>query len=625
MHGRADEPLRSPATLSALAALTDGGYVGREDGAALHAAYRVPAHARAPHPARTGCAAPTSCPSDEASLRRLGRSHGLRPASPVAALDAGLAPPPRARCAGCTRSSSTGRCSTRWPGCRPTRRGSPRRRPSSRLRGARLRRPGGRAAPPRGADQRASAGRAAIQRTLLPVMLELVRRRARPGRRPVRLPPGQRGARLDAVVPADCCATRAQVAERLAQRARPPAATPPTCCCARRRRCGCSATTTSCSRAAAGRSTQRCWPPAARHDDPEAAVGAVRARAPPRAVPDRRAADLLRAARRRRGRRRRSSDVTDATLDGGAARSRRRPVRAGAGDALPTRFAVIAMGRLRRRRAGLRQRRRRDVRARARCRAPTSAQARRRRHAVAERAAPAAGAARRPTRRSRSTPTCGPRASTGRWCARLASYARLLRALVGGRGRRRRCCAPRPVAGDADLRRAVHRADRPAALPGRRARRRRRARRSAGSRRGSTTERLPRGADPATAPQARPRRPRRRRVDRAAAAAAARRARCRRCAPPRTLDALAGGGARPTCSRRGRRGAGQAWRTASRLRNAITLVRGRACRPAAPRHPRAAGGRAHPRLPAGGVRPDGQRLPAAPRGAPGGRGAGVLG
>ncbi len=40
VHGRTDEDLRSPSTLHALTALSDGGYVGREDGANLAASYR---------------------------------------------------------------------------------------------------------------------------------------------------------------------------------------------------------------------------------------------------------------------------------------------------------------------------------------------------------------------------------------------------------------------------------------------------------------------------------------------------------------------------------------------------------------------------------------------------------
>lgn len=40
VHGRTDEAIRSPSTLDALAALSTGGYVGREDGANLAASYR---------------------------------------------------------------------------------------------------------------------------------------------------------------------------------------------------------------------------------------------------------------------------------------------------------------------------------------------------------------------------------------------------------------------------------------------------------------------------------------------------------------------------------------------------------------------------------------------------------
>jgi glutamate-ammonia-ligase adenylyltransferase len=75
VHGRADERLRSPSTLTALDALADGGYVGREDGETLHAAYaflRTLEHRiqlfrlRRTH----------LIPDDEESLRRLGRSLG---------------------------------------------------------------------------------------------------------------------------------------------------------------------------------------------------------------------------------------------------------------------------------------------------------------------------------------------------------------------------------------------------------------------------------------------------------------------------------------------------------------------------------------------------------------------
>ena len=85
VHGRADPTLRDPATLSALAALTKGGYVGREDGEALTAAYsflRTLEHRiQLQHLRRTHVV-----PSDEASLRRLGRSMGFVK-EPVKALD----------------------------------------------------------------------------------------------------------------------------------------------------------------------------------------------------------------------------------------------------------------------------------------------------------------------------------------------------------------------------------------------------------------------------------------------------------------------------------------------------------------------------------------------------------
>lgn len=76
VHGRADESIRPPTTLSALARLTDGGYIGRHDGDALHQAYaflrqlehRIQLHRLQ----RTHVV-----PSDEASLRRLGRSLGF--------------------------------------------------------------------------------------------------------------------------------------------------------------------------------------------------------------------------------------------------------------------------------------------------------------------------------------------------------------------------------------------------------------------------------------------------------------------------------------------------------------------------------------------------------------------
>lgn len=75
VHGRTDEELRPPTTLSALARLTERGYVGREDGRALHDAYsflRTLEHRIQLFQLRRTHV----MPADEISLRRLGRSLG---------------------------------------------------------------------------------------------------------------------------------------------------------------------------------------------------------------------------------------------------------------------------------------------------------------------------------------------------------------------------------------------------------------------------------------------------------------------------------------------------------------------------------------------------------------------
>lgn len=77
VHGRADESLRSPTTLDALEALTEGGYVGRRDGAALEEAYeflRTLEHRIQLFRLRRS----HIVPDDEEDLSRLGRSMGFR-------------------------------------------------------------------------------------------------------------------------------------------------------------------------------------------------------------------------------------------------------------------------------------------------------------------------------------------------------------------------------------------------------------------------------------------------------------------------------------------------------------------------------------------------------------------
>ncbi|MBU7599373.1 bifunctional [glutamine synthetase] adenylyltransferase/[glutamine synthetase]-adenylyl-L-tyrosine phosphorylase [Streptomyces sp. P38-E01] len=84
VHGRGDTTLRSSTTLVAVDALATGGYVGRQDAAALDASYRflrTMEHRIQLHKLRRT----HLVPEDEADLRRLGRGVGFR-AEPVTEL-----------------------------------------------------------------------------------------------------------------------------------------------------------------------------------------------------------------------------------------------------------------------------------------------------------------------------------------------------------------------------------------------------------------------------------------------------------------------------------------------------------------------------------------------------------
>jgi glutamate-ammonia-ligase adenylyltransferase len=80
VHGRTDEALRSPSTLDALAALSRGGYVGREDGANLAASYRflrlLEHRLQLQRMLRTHLMPPAD---DVDARRKLARAAGLRP------------------------------------------------------------------------------------------------------------------------------------------------------------------------------------------------------------------------------------------------------------------------------------------------------------------------------------------------------------------------------------------------------------------------------------------------------------------------------------------------------------------------------------------------------------------
>uniref|UniRef100_UPI002614AFDD bifunctional [glutamine synthetase] adenylyltransferase/[glutamine synthetase]-adenylyl-L-tyrosine phosphorylase n=1 Tax=uncultured Nocardioides sp. TaxID=198441 RepID=UPI002614AFDD len=86
VHGRADDQIRWPTTLSALAALTERGYIGREDGLALHESYsflRTLEHRMQLHRLQRTHVVP----DDEEALRRLGRSMGFLKRSAESLLD----------------------------------------------------------------------------------------------------------------------------------------------------------------------------------------------------------------------------------------------------------------------------------------------------------------------------------------------------------------------------------------------------------------------------------------------------------------------------------------------------------------------------------------------------------
>ncbi len=88
VHGQAEEQIRLPTTLSALTVLTRLGYVGREDGQAMVDAYRFlrqVEHRMQLHQLRRT----HLMPEDERGLRRLGRSLGFLK-DPVRELDAAL-------------------------------------------------------------------------------------------------------------------------------------------------------------------------------------------------------------------------------------------------------------------------------------------------------------------------------------------------------------------------------------------------------------------------------------------------------------------------------------------------------------------------------------------------------
>ena len=179
----------------------------------------------------------------------------------------------------------------------------------------------------------------------------------------------------------------------------------------------------------------------------------------------------------------------------------------------------------------------------------------------------------RPTRRWSSTPTCAPRAATARWCDRsppTSSYYARWSSRVGGAG----AAARPPDRRRRRARRPVHHDDRPGALPG-------------GRRRAGRPDRDPPAQGPGRQRAAAARRRSRRRTPSSAAAAwptssgpssccssitgttcpgCGPPARSTRCAAAAEVGLLEPGQAETLAG---------AWRLATRVRNAIVLVRTR--------------------------------------------------
>ena len=202
VHGRTDESLRQAATLPALAALAAGGYVGREDAASLAAAYRF--LRRVEHLLQLRQLRRThTLPEDPAALRRVGRALHLPGPQRGDPADALLAE--WRQHAGHVRQLHEKlfyrpllEAVARLPG------EAARLTPSAamaRLEALGYAEPGRGAAAHRGADRRGvPAGRDPADPAA--GAARLVRRRRRPGRRPARVPAGQRRPRRLALVPA---------------------------------------------------------------------------------------------------------------------------------------------------------------------------------------------------------------------------------------------------------------------------------------------------------------------------------------------------------------------------------------------------------------------------------------
>ena len=465
VHGRADESLRVSATLPALRALRDGGYVGVDDAVSLDDAYRFLRSAE--HALQLRRLRRThTLPDDDRAMAILARTMGFRPD---------------------VRGDARDVWDSEWAlHVREVRRLHEKlfyrplleavaRVPSDQLRltaggggaaagRARVRPAGRGAAAHRGADGRVDApGRAAAgaaagdARVLLPG--------AGPGCRAAGLPAGLRGARRHAVVPAPAAGRwRGRLAARLPARHQP----------LRRRHAGARAGGAADAGRRRGARARGPGRDSGHHAGGGAAAGVAgrrggdHSRGPSAGA----AADGL---RRSAGRRRRASttnqaitDVTDATLDAtlgvamSAVASETRADRSCRCASPSSPWAASAV------------RRPATAPTRTSCssssRTPATTVTRPTRNSVSRMAmaSPSACARccrrRRATRRWRSMRTCVRRAHPARWCAR-SRPTQLLRAVVLGVGGAGAVACPVPRRRRRP-RTAIRRDDRPDAIPG---------------------------------------------------------------------------------------------------------------------------------------------------------------
>ena len=423
VHGRADEALRSSGTtLEALARAAAGGYVGRDDAAALADAYRLlrtlehriqlfrlrrthlmPTDGRRPAPARPLGRAPRATRRE-----RAGRAQwqAARARGPAAAREAVLP------------SAAAGRRPAVTGGGAADPRGGARA-----AGGARLPRPDRRAAPHRGAHRPGSAGARRSSAQLLPVMLGWFADAADPdaGLLAFRRVSETLGTTHWYLKLLRDAGTRRRAARA---RAGPQPVRRRRCCSGRRRRSRCSADDAGLEPAPARGAAA---PRRSRRHAARRARSTRRRRRPARSA--RRelfriaAADVLGAARP--GRRRARADRRRRRRCWRRARRRRaRCVEAELGGPLPTRLLVVGDGPVRRRARWATAATPTCCSCTTRSPGPTSAAARRSAHAGrrtelrrllgGRRPGPAAGARRRPAARGQAT---------ARWCGPCDSYA----------------------------------------------------------------------------------------------------------------------------------------------------------------------------------------------------------